>query len=63
MNECNRGHWKTHEEEDDYGHTYTTREWVPSCQWKPVTTFRDECTLCGRVFNYPNSNGYPEETE
>lgn len=36
-------------------------EWVPACRWRPLTTFRDECTLCSKVFVYPNSNGYPEE--
>jgi hypothetical protein len=61
MSDCNRGQWLTHEEEDDYGHIHTQREWISTCRWKPVTTFRDECTVCGKVFSYPNSNGWPDE--
>jgi hypothetical protein len=59
--DCGRGHRITHEFEDDYGHVHRQYEWEPACKWKPLTTFRDQCTVCGKIFQYPNSNGYPED--
>lgn len=60
MSDCGRGYWTEQSWEDDYGHVYTEREWVSACRWTAVTTFRDECTLCGKVFRYPNTHEYPE---
>lgn len=61
MSDCNRGQWLIREEEDDYGHIHKRHEWISTCHWKSLTTFRDECTVCGKVFVYPNSNGYADE--
>lgn len=61
MSDCGRGYYISHNEENDLGQIYTRKEWVSSCEWKPITTFLDKCSKCGKTFSYPNSNNYSEQ--
>ncbi|CAB4130635.1 hypothetical protein UFOVP132_3 [uncultured Caudovirales phage] len=50
--DCDHGHWEEETWEDDHGRIHTSREWISACKLIFLTTLKDKCTVCEKVFVY-----------